>query len=54
MRAAALGSLVQISDHVSFSRDDPDEVKVKEIGEILSVGDPGERLCAGQVCRASL
>ncbi|PRW33884.1 S1 RNA binding domain-containing isoform B [Chlorella sorokiniana] len=30
----------QISDHVSFSRDDPDEMKVKEIGEILSVGDP--------------
>lgn len=32
---------VQISDHLSFAREDSDETKVKEIGEILSVGDPG-------------
>lgn len=31
----------QISDHLSFSREDPDDVKVKEIGDILSIGDPG-------------
>ncbi|EFN56958.1 hypothetical protein CHLNCDRAFT_143529 [Chlorella variabilis] len=30
----------QISDHLSFSREDPDDVKVKEIGDILSIGDP--------------
>ncbi|KAL4425307.1 hypothetical protein ABPG75_009323 [Micractinium tetrahymenae] len=30
----------QISDHLSFAREDPDDAKVREIGEILSVGDP--------------
>ncbi|KAL4418798.1 hypothetical protein ABPG77_010207 [Micractinium sp. CCAP 211/92] len=30
----------QISDHLSFAREDSDEIKVREIGEILSVGDP--------------
>ena len=41
VRCLAVVFSAQISDHLSFSRDDPDEVKVTEIGEILSVGDPG-------------
>jgi hypothetical protein len=40
--SALLNPAPQISDHLSFSREDPDDVKVKEIGEILSVGDRGE------------
>jgi hypothetical protein len=43
LRAAAAAA--QISDHLSFSREDPDDVKVKEISEILSVGDPGGPCC---------
>ncbi|PSC76425.1 S1 RNA binding domain-containing [Micractinium conductrix] len=30
----------QISEHIHFAKEDSDEVKMKEIGEILSIGDP--------------